>query len=1457
MTTPNLDFRNIRQWRGSQHQAFEELCYQLRDATPKGAELVKTGNPDGGLEWYITRRNGTQWGWQAKYSFDIDNLLNGMEKSLKTVVEKRPNCRQLTFCIPFDLPDAVDEGKRKSARKKFEDRKNSWGKRIPGADRVHVELWSEGDLLQRLVRHPRQRGITRFFWDKEVFSPEWCAHRMSITHDTAGRRYTPELHIDLPVSFALEGLAMSEAYWRRLRDVRNSVLRAMERVQVSRYTGLGVTNKLRRLKKKMDEWQHATPEHTTLPKRLEQAALLGLTQGCMGFIRDAGPPRPPQGQRTGTQQQRVTEERILSLGRYLRSVESGLREFQELLLSDASEAAANGALLLEGTAGQGKTHLFCDMGDRAIKAGQPAVVILGGSLSGRDVWSEIAKQLGLANVGSEELVSAMQAVAEASNAPFLLLVDALNEAADPVAWREELPRLLAEVAQNPWISIAVSVRSTFLDMVLPEGGLNNVTKVEHRGFDGRELEATERFFDAFGLEQPRIPLLTPEFTNPLFLKLYCESLHGMGLSAPPLGEAHLSQTFERFLKWKERRITQHLRMDPALCPVQAAIDGFSKALVEANSDNLPYENASDLIDAFGHERHQWPDTLFGLLLSEGVLSKDLAWDFEAKERRQVVRFTYQQFADYQVVSILLDPFGSDAESLGQALLPGEPLRQTLLDAPPSWIEALAVLVPERFGIELLDTADWDLEPYAHRVWTSAFLKSICVRRPSAVTERTSELLADDREPDPYLEDPLLEIWLSVATQPQHLLNAHSLHETLKEMPMPDRDIAWSLPTYYTLDEGGPLDRLIRWASRSQRPDCPSDVVELAAITLAWTFTSPNRILRDHATKALSQLLSAHLSVLPTLIPRFAGVNDPYVIDRLAVACHGAMLCGGTAEPWAVVHAGEELKQVVFSDDQPPNFITRDAVRGIYEWCFHNGWVDEQVYSELKPPYSSAAPSEPPTEEQIRQNYDVRSQDSPQVRRPYGDLMNSVFAMGDFGRYIIESAMHHFTPYRLDSALPSEDQRTMFSATWAQRWVFQRVVSLGWTPERFAEFDHRVNYWSASRTEHKPERFGKKYQWIAFHELIARISDNFHVMPTYSGERIAYEGPWQLLSRDIDPTLPPPLRTRNVDDEVEVSKTFAEESERWWVPDGPRYRDDDLPAGEGWGTDCGDISEFEPLVRRQDDDGTKWVVLHAWYNWTSGYPWERTGRSRRREVWSHIYSWLVRPEQRYAVVEYIEHRSLMNNLMPGGARITDAAYLGELPWAMSRDTDADVWEPITERGTWKTTELEVSPAWEEYNWEGNILDCSIDDGVLAWYPRPILFDAGALTWKPGTREWRDPAGTTVAQFVESSDHSVLLVREDWLKRTLRRAGLDVIFGWLGKKQLLEKDGDRFGVEVVGGWTEINAVASLDGRRWRFGQRRLETRFVSVPSDSADSGGELDGINGMDTFHQMLQDSGYGE
>ena len=218
MIAHGLSFKTIRQWRGSQDQAFEELCYQLRDPTPAGAELIKTGSPDGGLEWYVRLRNGEQWGWQAKYTFDTDILLNLMEESLKTVAKKRSKCRRLTFCIPYDLPDAPGDGKRKSARQKFEDRKISWRKRIPGADRICIDLWSEGELLERLVHHPAQRGIEWFFWNNEVFSPDWGAQRHSVAVQAAGDRYSPELHVETTRDVCARGLGVIQCVLEKIRD---------------------------------------------------------------------------------------------------------------------------------------------------------------------------------------------------------------------------------------------------------------------------------------------------------------------------------------------------------------------------------------------------------------------------------------------------------------------------------------------------------------------------------------------------------------------------------------------------------------------------------------------------------------------------------------------------------------------------------------------------------------------------------------------------------------------------------------------------------------------------------------------------------------------------------------------------------------------------------------------------------------------------------------------------------------------------------------------------------------------------------------------------------------------------------------------------------------------------------------------------------------------------------------
>lgn len=339
------------------------------------------------------------------------------------------------------------------------------------------------------------------------------------------------------------------------------------------------------------------------------------------------------------------------------------------------------------------------------------------------------------------MLGGMRAAAEASDAPLLLLVDALNESAEPAAWREELPGVLAELDGDPWISLGVSVRSTFLPVVLPEAGLGDaVAEVNHPGFEGRELEATERFFDAFGLEQPRVPLLTPEFTNPLFLKLYCEGLKGLGLVAPPAGEAHISDVFARHLEWKAKRIATTLALDPADRAVGGAIEKFSEELASRNTENIPRSEAADLVNEFAPALHQWPRTLFGQLLSEGLLAQDIAWSTESDKPIEVVRFVYQRFADYRIAGVLLEPFASEAV-FRAALRAGKPLREKIYSAPAGWIDALSVLVPERLGIELLDATNWRFKRYGRDHWERALIRSIVSRRPETMSDRARELVA--------------------------------------------------------------------------------------------------------------------------------------------------------------------------------------------------------------------------------------------------------------------------------------------------------------------------------------------------------------------------------------------------------------------------------------------------------------------------------------------------------------------------------------------------------------------------------------------------------------------------------------------------------------------------------------------------------------------------------------------
>src|SRR6185437_4245260 len=111
--------------------------------------------------------------------------------------------------------------------------------------------------------------------------------------------------------------------------------------------------------------------------------------------------------------------------------------------------------------------------------------------------------------------------------------------------------------------------------------------------------------------------------------------------------------------------------------------------------------------------------------------------------------------------------------------------------------------------------------------------------------------------------------------------------------------------------------------------------------------------------------------------------------------------------------------------------------------------------------------------------------------------------------------------------------------------------------------------SHGRMDHRVERIGKKYQWIAFFELAGRLSDIAAI--DESGFDIAqpYKGPWQIAVRDMDPTIVG----------AENPKPPSNSNASWWSPFEIRWRDQQPQQRADW---MKDQERDIPDPRRQID-----------------------------------------------------------------------------------------------------------------------------------------------------------------------------------------------------------------------------------------------------------------------------------
>jgi len=358
-----------------------------------------------------------------------------------------------------------------------------------------------------------------------------------------------------------------------------------------------------------------------------------------------------------------------------------------------------------------------------------------------------------------------------------------------------------------------------------------------------------------------------------------------------------------------------------------------------------------------------------------------------------------------------------------------------------------------------------------------------------------------------------------------------------------------------------------------------------------------------------------------------------------------------------------------------------------------------------------------------------------------------------------------------------DTHTHFDLRIAQRFIFNRVIELGWTPKEHLDFDKKIGTGRGRRSAHQ-ERIGKKYQWIAYHEFMARLADNFIRYDGYGDERRVnnYLGPWDPYIRDIDPTVVA----------KETGNSDVEDNNCWW---NSKEVFNWNCSNEKWVRDATTILNPKALIELKDPNGSEWLVLKSFPSWKEpkligreewGYP--------RKEVWCHLNSYLVKNTEFENIKAWIQNQHFMGRWMPESPDRYQL-FSREYYWSTafksfeSDANDGGSWKAVYDRDT-RDFVANLCLTSISYYWEEEY-DYSKSQTLSFLKPNTLVFENMSLSYGDKLGSFIDVEGNIVCFAAEALKNTRphLLVRKKEFLDMLEREGLSIIWTLLGEKGII--------------------------------------------------------------------------
>ena len=904
-------------------------------------------------------------------------------------------------------------------------------------------------------------------------------------------------------------------------------------------------------------------------------------------------------------------------------------EIRDIITSKRIQIALKPCIYLHGSGGIGKTHSIAHLVYSRTMCDKPSIMLVGGSFfSENDPDVQIMHDLNL-DCSFIVLLDHLNNLGKRHNNRILICIDALNEGQGKDIWKNKLNYIVDNVSCYPWLALLVSSRSYFYDNLVASDSVanKNIIPITHPGFTRVGFESIIKYFEYYKINWQPSLLMISEFSNPLFLRLFCE-----GYAEQMIPERNLSadMVFTKYINTINRRIADECEYNEHIPAVNDFLISVQEIKYKYIKENVRERKAiqqlkeKEYIESVRNVQRDYGITkdFLSALFHEDILTNV----YNGKESFAI---TYERIEDYYLASIIYQKYREEG-TLDEAIV------EYLLYNNELLREFICCLANNKIEIDDVIKINEDNKMQISK----AFIESLLWRKGTSITQSTYEIINEWVIPDSQMEYDFWNTIVSLAPCLDHPLNGNTTYNYMMKFSMADRD-AHFIPVWdILLDRNNSLAiMLMKWMQNKTIQE-KAGIEEIICVCkcICWFLISSNHKVRDMVTEAIQNSLMYHMDMVPALLDAIIKIDDPYVLERVLAAVYGSLLIQNQKTN-DIKMIGDWIYKNIYS--QRPvitNIMIRDYASGIIEYMqkhfddYKECTVDlrNKIIGDIRVPDDSEIDQYkeqlgPLIMHSMRVEYDRQG-------RPGG--------YGDFGRYTFQS---YFSKWNI-----KKDYCDLMNI------ALQNIKSRGYDVKKHGDYDRMCRFDRSGPNAR--ERIGKKYQWLALYELAGEIIDHYPVDKYVDKEdrEEVYHG-----MRNYDPTViiseNEKKEERNIHNKLyEIDNQL--EVEKWLFT----YEDIRMD----------DMKRFIEL--RQDTK--QYVVIKGHYNWAPKHVFGKDSTSgESQHMYLIVNMYYVRKSEFDDTISTLKNQDFMGRWMP--EREYDNGYfLRERYWSdIYKINEGEIWQ----------------------------------------------------------------------------------------------------------------------------------------------------------------------------------------